>query len=231
MLMTCWGLCVFCWCVGTRSTWHSPAPSLAEGMARGGFSWVSSAGCSGAALSCCLQVRVGLSGAECPSLSTGARQRCPCGMGTLPGGQDQSLPLCTAVPGAAGCSLGPSPRAHFKQAPAPKLILDPGTSRFPFQGNTHSPVLHVPITFRATEGALQQLEVSQGGFSPGLGPSAVKTSSGRTEEQGGIMARCLHCCLQALDVGQCGSRAGSPQQGGISRGTDHWGYAISAALL
>lgn len=38
---------------------------------------------------------------ECPSLSAGARQRCPCGMGTL---QDQSLPLCTPVPGSAGVS-------------------------------------------------------------------------------------------------------------------------------
>lgn len=62
-------------------------------------------------------------------------------------GQDQSLPLCTPVPGATGVSepfvgpqetmvgfglsvlavgaLSPSVRAHFKQAPAPKVILGP----------------------------------------------------------------------------------------------------------
>lgn len=98
-------------------------------------------------------------------------------------------------------------RAHFKQAPTPKLFLDPGTSRFPFQDNIYSTMLHFPITSRATEGELQQLEVSQGGFSPGLGPPAVKTPSGKTEGQGGIMARCLHHCLQGWDVEQCGTGA------------------------
>lgn len=249
----CWGLCVFCWCVRTGSTWHSPAPPLAERMARGGFSWVSSAGCSGAALSCSLQIRVGLSGAECLSLSTGGRQRCPCGVRTLPGGQDQSLPLCTPVPGAEGVSepfVGreepwwglagvcwqwllswPFSEGSFQTGSCPKGDPGPWASRFPFEGNTHSPVLHVPITFRAAQGHLQQLELSQGGFSPGLGSPAIITSSGRTEEQGGIMARCFHCCLRALAVEQCGDGAVSPQQGGISRGTDHWGYAISAAFL
>lgn len=73
-------------------------------------------------------------------------------------GQDQSLSLCTPVPGVTGVSepfvgpqetmvgfglsvlavgaLSPSVRAHFKQAPAPKVILGPGTCRFPFQSCT-----------------------------------------------------------------------------------------------
>lgn len=79
----------------------------------------------------------------------------------------------------------PFSEGSFQAASCPRSDPGPGTSRFPFQGNTSSAVLHVPITFRATEGDLQQLEVSQGGFSPALGPPAVKTPSGRTKDQGG----------------------------------------------
>lgn len=80
------------------------APSLGEGMTRAGFSWVTTAGCSGAALSCCFQS----AGAEWVSLGlNGASRGVPVGWGhclVAAEGQDQSLPLCTPVPGSAGVS-------------------------------------------------------------------------------------------------------------------------------
>lgn len=80
-------------------------------------------------------------------------------------------------------------------------------------------MLHVPITFRATEEDLQQLELSQGELSPGLGPPAVKTPSARTKDQGGDHDRVPSLLSAGLGCGavwkwscvHAASREGFPQ--------------------
>lgn len=101
----------------------------------------------------------------------------------------------------------PFSEGSFKQPPVPKVILDLGPPGFLFKATRAQLCCMSPSPSEPPRRTCSNWSCPKESFLLVWDPQQLKHLQRGPRIRGEIMTGCLHCCLQALDVEQCGSGA------------------------